>query len=238
MVYSIVKAVPLAPFTESEGLLNDRVRSIAIDNSNNKWVATSDGISVFDKDNLHVGNATRVLTLPPPDTLNPIEDVKIDSKGNIWAGIYVDYLVTEGGVSYFDGSDWSEFDVNRGLVGPVVRRLAIDQNDDVWVATSTGVSKISLQSTSTDNKLELSLYVYPNPATDYLMINDAEISETNEMVKIYNSTGQRVLTHIIRDADNMVKIDITSLETGVYHVCVANKVGKFGDCEIIGHWLR
>ena len=33
-----------------------------------------------------------MLLLPPPDTLNPVVDVALDSNRNVWAGIYVDYL--------------------------------------------------------------------------------------------------------------------------------------------------
>ena len=35
--------------------------------------------------------------MPPPDTLNPVVDLEIDSYGRIWTGIYVGYL-SEGGV--------------------------------------------------------------------------------------------------------------------------------------------
>ncbi len=42
----------------------------------------------------------------------------------------------------FAGSEWVDYDEDDGLAGPVVRRLAIDSQNNVWVATSTGISKI------------------------------------------------------------------------------------------------
>jgi len=129
--------------TEQERLINDKVRAIGIDAGGNKWIGTADGVSVYNPDDYLVEQHTIMLVLPPPDTLNPVEDLKIASNGNIWAGIYVDYLVTEGGVAMFNGNDWTHYDVSDGLVGPVIRSIGIDSQDNVWVTTSTGISKIS-----------------------------------------------------------------------------------------------
>ena len=127
--------------TENENLINNRVRSIAIDDNQNIWIGTAGGVSVFDENNEFINNHELIFELPPPDELNPVEDVQIASDGRVWVGVYVDYLVTEGGISTYDGSDWSDYNVDDGLIGPVVRRLAIDSQDNVWVATSTGISK-------------------------------------------------------------------------------------------------
>ena len=43
----------------------------------------------------------------------------------------------------FNGNDWTYYDVSDGLVGPVIRSIGIDSQDNVWVTTSTGISKIS-----------------------------------------------------------------------------------------------
>jgi ligand-binding sensor domain-containing protein len=129
--------------TEQERLINDKVRAIGIDAGGNKWIGTADGVSVYNPDDYLVEQHTIMLVLPPPDTLNPVEDLKIAGNGNIWAGIYIDYLVTEGGVAMFNGNDWTYYDVSDGLVGPVIRSIGIDSQDNVWVTTSTGISKIS-----------------------------------------------------------------------------------------------
>lgn len=210
--------------TESNGLLSNSVTSIAIDADDNKWIGTSDGISVFDKNNSHIRNETRVLTLPPPDTLNPIEDVLVDNDGRIWAGVYVDYLVTEGGVSYLDGTMWKQFDAQSGLAGPVVRGMAADVNNDIWVATSTGVSQISLRSTSTDNLFVSDLTIYPNPTHDHLFINKNE-DQVWEQIDIYALNGQLVKSERNFVQGNL-RIDVSDLGSGVYQVVAGNNVGR------------
>ena len=133
------------------GLLSSNIRAITVDASDNKWVGTSKGISVLNSSNTLIENHTIMLVLPPPDTLNPVEDIKINSQGDVWTGIYVDYLVTEGGVAVNSGGpSWTDYDVSDGLVGPVIRKITIDNQDNVWVGTSSGVSKMSFSTAVED----------------------------------------------------------------------------------------
>ena len=213
---------------ESDGLTDDKVRAIAIDAQNQKWVATANGISVFDNADQHSANHTRLFTLPMPDTTNPVEDVKIDSQGNIWAGIYVDYLVTEGGVSWYNGAQWVDYDVSDGLVGPVVRSIEIDSQDNIWVGTSTGVSRITNVPGAVDQRLpEIEFTVYPNPATDYVNISvpgdfPADITE----VEVYSLSMQLVKTVSIRSGKSKIRLNLSSLRTGFYMVKVGGSVRK------------
>ncbi len=212
--------------TENEGLLNDKVRSIAIDEDDNKWVGTSDGISVFDTNNQFVTNHEIIFILPPPDELNPVEDVKIDSKGNVWAGVYVDYLVTEGGVSMYNGNNWIDYDVADGLVGPVVRQLAIDSEDNIWVATSTGISKISDVPTAVSHPNEQTEFsVFPNPTSDFLNVELTK-SDAKEL-KIYSSTLQLVKSISIEAGQTQVSIDVQGLTTGIYFMVINQQALKF-----------
>ena len=66
-------------------------------------------------------------------------------------GSHICWLFDEGGVAYFDGVDWQDFDISDGLIGPNIRGIAIDIYNNAWVATSTGISKISLPISSTNN---------------------------------------------------------------------------------------
>ena len=205
-------------YTEGNGLLSDVTRAIAIDAANNKYVGNADGISVFDNSNLWVEDHEIMLPLPPPDSLNPVEDVKIDSKGNLWAGIYVDYLVTEGGVAWYDGSTWTAYDVSDGLIGPVVRRIAIDSNDDVWVATSTGVSEISGIPTGIEDLKERTQFVhFPNPlSTQFTIICDESDIKQDSRLYIYDSTGK--LQKVETIYSNFQSVDCSSLSNGVYQL--------------------
>jgi len=218
----IYDGTAMTSITESEGLLNNRVRALVINDQNNKWVGTADGITVLDNSDAFFMNHTTMLTLPAPDTLNPIEDIEMDSQGNIWVGVYVDYLVTEGGVCGYNGSQWVEYQVADGLVGPVVRAVAIDDNDDLWVATSTGVSKLSNHGLSVEEQAMNEFVVYPNPASDVVTIVMKE--GTADVVEIYNNAMQLVKSENMVNAK--VAIDVTGLSSGMYFVKVNNTISK------------
>ena len=65
-------------------------------------------------------------------------DLEIDSYGRIWAGIYVGYL-SEGGVAMYNGNQWSDYDYNvDGLIGKNIKDLAIDSENNIWMATTSG----------------------------------------------------------------------------------------------------
>jgi len=219
--------IDLIDIIEADGLLSDKVRAIAIDSDNNKWIGTSDGISVFDERDNFATNHKFVFTLPPPDSINPVEDIEIDSEGRIWAGIYIDYLVTEGGVSMFDGNSWVDYDVEDGLVGPVVRQLAIDSNDDVWVATSTGVTRISLTPSSAKDLLAANFEVFPNPVSDQLNIKlKSQFSNQDRRVKVFNSIGKLVDVSIISKGEIQTSIEMGQHAAGMYFVEVNGQVVK------------
>ena len=136
----------------SIGLISQNLTDLIIDNQDNKWIGTGGGMSVLDASNTDVNNYTIMYTLPPPDTLNPVVDIEIDSQNNIWVAVYVGYLAV-GGVAMWNGVSWSDYDVSDGIVGPNIKDLAIDSDNNIWVATSTGVSKIEFSATNIDDSV-------------------------------------------------------------------------------------
>lgn len=213
----------LTSVTEIDGLLDNKLRALVVDQEGKKWVGTSEGLTVLDNNFDFLMNHTTMLTLPAPDTLNPIEDVEMDSQGNIWVGVYVDYLVTEGGVCGYDGSQWIEYQVADGLVGPVVRAIAVDDNDDLWVATSTGVSKISNHGLGLRESVEDQFILYPNPSSDRVTILLKK--ETSKKIEIFNSKMQLVQSESINGAK--LSINISKLSSGIYFMKLDNLIKKF-----------
>jgi len=199
-------------FNQNNNLISNNVRSVEISSNDDKWVGTADGISVFNNNDLWSINYTTMYILPPPDTLNPVVDIEIDANGNIWAGIYVDYLVTEGGVAIFDGNSWTSYDVSDGLIGPVIRGLAINSQNYLWVATSTGVSKISSFPASISPIDTDSFVLYPNPTKGNFSIssNNKNISK----IEIYNALGQKVSTFNNIDSNTIINLNS---ESNIYY---------------------
>jgi len=202
-------------YNQSNGLVNNKIRSILVDNQNNKWAGTAEGLSEFNSGNVLTENHTIMLTLPPPDTLNPVEDLAMDSQGNIWSGIYVDYLVTEGGIAVYNGSFWADFDVNDGLVGPVVRSIDIDGNDNVWVGTSTGISKIENTPVSLFENNAIKFNIHPNPSNGLFQIKSTK-QINNATIKIKNIEGKQI-ANINSNINHPFYFEITG-DSGLYFV--------------------
>ena len=209
------------PYDTSNGLLSQYVTALLIDDQDNKWVGTSSGMSVLDASNTSFTHHTRMYIMPPPDTLNPVVDIAMDSYGRIWTAIYVGYLA-EGGVAMWDGNQWIDFDVSDGLVGPNVKGLVIDSEDNVWVATSTGVSKIFSIPSSVSNISNSVVDVYPNPTLGKVYINIQ--SENFNTIEVYNNLGSLVYSETLKYKQK-IEIDFSFLTKGLYHISLHSDKG-------------
>ena len=206
--------------TEDEGLLSNSVRDIEIA-GNMKWVATNIGISVFDASDMHLADHDSIFTLPEPHEINPVEDIKIDSQGRVWAGLYVDYLVSVGGVSLYVGGQWHDYTEEDGLAGPVVGELAITSDNNVWVATSTGVTFIEEVPTNivSDDKND-ELAIYPNPASDWITVKGLDKGSV-----LLDVNGRKALDMKILEANTSIWIG--DLAAGVYFIKSGTNVKRF-----------
>ena len=204
------------PYDTSNGLLSQFVTALLIDDQDNKWVGTSSGMSVLDATNTSFTQHTRMYIMPPPDTLNPVVDIAMDSHGRIWTAIYVGYLAV-GGVAMWDGNQWIDFDVSDGLVGPNVKGLAIDSQDNIWVATSTGVSKISAIPSSAVSAIKNNGFdLFPNPSNDKIYITNE--NQKIQQLKIYNNLGALVYENNSNQLH--YSIDVSPFSKGLYYVNV------------------
>ena len=203
------------PYDTSNGLLSQFVTALLIDDQDNKWVGTSSGMSVLDATNTSFTQHTRMYIMPPPDTLNPVVDIAMDSHGRIWTAIYVGYLAV-GGVAMWDGNQWIDFDVTDGLVGPNVKGLAIDSQDNIWVATSTGVSKISAIPSAVSAIKNNGFDLFPNPSNDKIYITNE--NQKIQQLKIYNNLGALVYENNSNQLH--YSIDVSPFSKGLYYVNV------------------
>ncbi|MBT5148028.1 MAG: T9SS type A sorting domain-containing protein [Flavobacteriales bacterium] len=177
-------------FTPSDGLVSPNVTDLLIDDEGNKWIGTDAGISVLDASNINIAQYTQMYQLPPPDTLNQVVDLAMDSEGRIWAGIYVGYLGV-GGVAMLDGNEWINYDESDGLIGQNIRGIEIDSFDNVWVATGTGVSKIGSQTSNIYNIEESAISIYPNPSYGKFTISLGGLFQPTTIC-VYDNQGRAI----------------------------------------------
>ncbi len=209
-------------YSTSNGLLSQNVTALLIDNQDNKWIGTDLGMSVLNASNTSFVDHIEMYSLPPPhDSINPVVDIAMDSYGRIWTAIYVGYLA-EGGVAMWNGNQWEDFHVSDGLAGPNVRGLAIDSEDNVWVATSTGVSKISAIPSAISNISNPIIDLYPNPTLGKVYINAP--SENINTISVYNSIGVLVYFENFTPKKE-IELDLSYLKKGLYHISMSSNNG-------------
>jgi ligand-binding sensor domain-containing protein len=217
-------------FGIDEGLPNISVRSIAVDAANNKWIGTNEGIVVLDSNNEVLEDHPSLIELPPPHVINPVEDVKIDLEGRVWTGVYVDYLVTVGGVAYFNGMQWIDYNESDGLAGPNVRQLAVAANGDVWSATSTGATRFSGTPASIAEALPFHPLVFPNPASDFITVALGDFKGSKTGIRLYDSFGRTVYQDEVLSTTS---IQVLHLSRGVYTLELSGNARAFQSQIII-----
>lgn len=115
-------------------------------------------------------------------------------------------------VSAFKERQTFFFDIGFKLAADDKQYFAWSNNDnDTYQRTlSAGVVKLGAKKTSVDSKKMATISVYPNPATDFLKFNLAEVAKA---AKVINSVGQTVLSV---ELDGQSQLDISELNSGIY----------------------
>jgi len=112
-------------YTTKDGLVNDVILSLFIDNSNNLWIGTEHGISKFEN-----GNFTN-WTMRTGLVNNRVRSINQDFYDNIWIG-------TKTGISIFNGNDFLNLSVKNGLSNNRIRCIQTDNFDNIWLGSYFG----------------------------------------------------------------------------------------------------
>jgi len=145
-------------------LINEWVYALDIDSQNRIWFGTEGGISMYDgntwsewshKDGLGATNVANLAASPNTglgtrsrhdlsvlhqgnETYNPayVFSLTVDSRDDsVWAGTW------GGGVSHYDGKQWTNYTTADGLAGNIVYSIAQDINGTLWFGTNNGLSR-------------------------------------------------------------------------------------------------
>jgi ligand-binding sensor domain-containing protein len=143
-------------------LVNEWVYGLDVDKKDQIWIGTEGGVNMFDgktwqtwthKDGLGAPNNENL----PQSTNTGLgtrtrHDLSVMSQGmNTYNPNYVFSLIVAkdqsvwvgtwgGGVSYFNGTTWTNFTKKDGLAGNIVYSVAQDDNGDFWFGTNDGLS--------------------------------------------------------------------------------------------------
>lgn len=138
----------------------DNANSIIKDNNGNIWIATSLGLSEFngkdwttpvkgpvrgiaiDKNGkIWCGsNASGIFMFDgkkwsqPSSLVNSVNSIACDKDGRVWFGTSI-------GLSMFDGTKWTTYEVNTDWAWNNVSSITIDSNNCKWIGTPFGIAK-------------------------------------------------------------------------------------------------
>lgn len=117
---------------QSDGLIDNAINSIIEDSQNNIWIGTNQGISIYNR------NSNSIVDNEELENLNiRIRHLYMDKKNRIWISTYGD-----GALRYENGKITRQFNTDNGLSGNKVRTIMEDTQNNIWVGTTTGLSKI------------------------------------------------------------------------------------------------
>lgn len=182
--------------SQSQNMPSTSVEAIALDNRNQLWIGTVNGLRVlFNTGNIFTDSSPSVNSIIIEERGIPrellldelITDIKVDGSNNKWVG------TLSSGVFYFsqDGQQ-TIFHFTRDnspLPSNQVNDIAIDDvNGKVYFATSRGVVAFTSGSSSPEETLG-EAFVYPNPVRpEYDILGDNNLNDINRGVKIKGLT--------------------------------------------------
>ncbi len=159
----------------SGGLCGNYVRSIAVDASGNVWFGCEDkdpvtgyfiggGLSKFN-------GSTWTSYTPSNSNLKTGYISAIAFRNNdVWVGTgFCGQVSDNKGLYKFDGTTWTSYvNDNNTFPGTCVNDLVVDKNNNLWIGSSWGLTKVDFNPTAVEDKEEIpSAYKldqnYPNP---------------------------------------------------------------------------
>jgi ligand-binding sensor domain-containing protein len=115
-----------------DGIEDDYVNDLKIDNEGNIWVGTRYNVSKFDGTHWTSYN----FSTDQASVYN-VKTIAIDASGNKWFGSY------GWGVTKFNGIYWTTYNTENGLAFDWVNSICFDNEGNKWFGTQDGLSKFN-----------------------------------------------------------------------------------------------
>ena len=117
-------------FSTNDGLLSNQINSIFNDSKGNVWFGGQGGVSVYD------GKSFKQYQFKEALNQYFIFSIAEDKHGRMW------FACEGGGVVYLQGGQFNYVVLPNGTYNNYVRSIAIDEQDNKWLATRNGLSII------------------------------------------------------------------------------------------------
>lgn len=101
--------------------------------------------------------------------------------------------------------------------------IEVTQNN-VWVATSTGVSKLSDHNVGIEKRENSEFSLYPNPVSEDVIVEWK--NEALELINIYSADLKRVKEVLIPASSLKTQISVADLPSGIYFVEAGNSLER------------
>ncbi len=210
-------------YTVSEGLLNDRLTSLHIDQQSRIWYGTElNGVGIFTPEK----NTTESLTLKNGLPSNAIRSLCEDRQGNLWIGTAGDGIACY--AMYRNDFVKKNIDYNAQLKSNNIYLLCVDASNNLFAGSETGLDYLELDSNRRVIKTkhyskgegflgietcQNAVYAEPDGTVWFGTING--LSKYNPGSKIKNQ--HEPVTTI-----NNVRLFFTSLDTQLYKQCISD----------------
>ncbi|GAB1370330.1 hypothetical protein MASR1M45_03900 [Candidatus Kapaibacterium sp.] len=200
------------------------------------YKTTDGGLTWSTKFEDELGKSTELLEIAFSDEMNGIA-----------VGKYGEVRVTyDGGETWVNETFAKDYDTRMDRI---VQHVSY-KNKTAFISTfADGIWKGTFPTTSIDENNSNGVYIYPNPASDYINITLPENMYSNptlkhgvdnvvENVQIFNMLGVEVINSVSYAAtpqDGNVRIEISHLPAGVYYVRI---IGSYGSSSIVEKFVK
>ncbi len=210
--------------TDNSPLLNNSIQELMFDDNGNLWIATFNGVNLFDTENKWRKFESNLSSIVHPN----VYDIAIDPDGFVWCA-------TGGGLTQLNprtGRSANNYSISTGLPSNEVKCIEINKrNGDIWAGTSLGLVQIYNREV---NFGKFNVLFYPNPFK-YNLHSEITFGNIpgNAEIFIFDISGSLVskLQNSLIRPDGIVKwapvnLSGEKLSPGIYPFSVVLKDGR------------
>lgn len=217
---------------KADGTLNSISDNFIVDLENRKdalWVATQDGLNLFDKKQRKV---TRIYRTEGENSLsnNSLTVLFVDANGRFWIG--TDY----GGLNYFDEKSEKFYLINKsvGFTDGIIKSISEDLEGNLWVSSDDLLFRIKIKNFNPPFKssdFEITSYSSKDGLSVKQFSNHSSVKLNNNQLVFGASKGLAIFSpeNIVK-APNESEIVFTKLRINNEEAKVVNKNSPLQNC--------